>query len=163
MGSARSTLDALLERLSASLGPAAVVLAGSDVPAAPAIPEDSDRARLTPTALRRIGRSRRGGALLDLELSVRVDVTGPGALDLLEQLLVLAETGGMTVDTDPEPSGLGLTLVLPVTVPLDEPTGPPVITTVVEVHALPRMPAAVDATAGTTRQDTKLPSPSEGS
>ena len=162
MGTARRTLDALLERISTSLSPAAVVLADAGA-GAPEATDGSDQVRVTPTALRRIGRSRRGGALLDLELSVRVVVTGPGALDLLEQLLVLAETGGMTVDSDPEPPGLGLTLVLPVTVPLDEPTGPPVITTVVEVHALPRMPATVDATAGTTQPDTKLPSPSEGS
>ncbi len=148
MGSARSTLDALLDRLSTSLHPAAVVLAGSDLQATPADSEGSDRVTATPTALRRIGRSRRGGALLDLELSVRVDVTGPGALDLLERILLLAETGGMTVGTDPEPASLGLTLVLPVTVPLDEPTGPPVITTVVELHALPHI---------------QLPSPPEGS
>ena len=167
MGAARTTLDSLLERLSTSLHPAAVVL-GDGGPGSPEASVDSDLVTVIPTALRRTGRSRRQGALLDLELSVRVVVAGPGALDLLEQTFVLAETSGMLVDTDPEPTGLGLTLILPVSVPIDEPTGPPVITTVVEVHPLSLIPGRVPVPAdeaGVRAPDnhTPMPSPTEGS
>lgn len=163
MGTARSTLDALLERITASLQPAAVVLAEADA-GAPDMPGDGAGVTVVPVALRRIGRSRRAGALLDLELTVGVAVAGPDALDLLEALLVLAETAGWTVGEGPEPPALGLTLVLPVSVPLDEPTGPPVITTVVDVRPMASMPQPpAGPAAGAGHNPTHLPNPPEGS
>ncbi|MGD8214037.1 hypothetical protein [Aestuariimicrobium sp. Y1814] len=128
---ARRALDSLRATITDAVSPAVVGLADA--------PNDGiePAVLLTPVALRRVGRSRRHGALLDLELTVAVLTRGPDALDHLESLLVLAETTGLTAtpaDSAGDQPGLGLTLTLPVTVPLDEPTGPPVETVVVELQ-----------------------------
>ena len=139
VSTARSALEALLTTLADAVRPATVALGASPGPAAPGITStDAPSAEVVviPTGLRRIGRSRRGGALLDLELTVSVVTSGPDALDHLERLLVLAETTGITVGAPTEPPLLGMTLALPVSVPLHEPTGPLVTTPVVELHPL---------------------------
>lgn len=84
-----------------------------------------------PVAVRRVGRSHRSGPLLDLQLTLAVEVTGPDALDNLERVLVWAETTGMTVGEPP--AGLGLTLLVPVSVPLEHPSAPVVTSTVVRL------------------------------
>ena len=129
MPAARSALETLLDTIRQALAPVAVGLAGQ----AGDTDQDDAEVLLTPVALRRVGRSRRAGALLDLELTVAVTAQGPDAIDHLERLLVLAETRGLAVASAPEPPVLGLNLALPVTVSIDEPTGPRVETVVVDV------------------------------
>lgn len=94
--------------------------------------------RLRPAGLARTGRSRRQGSLLDLELTVLVSVTGDEPLPALEALLIAAESHphsciGPLPTTEP---GLGFSIVVPVSVPIEEPTGPPVTDVRVEVHPL---------------------------
>ena len=124
---ARRALDSLHAMITDAVSPAVVGLA--DAPTDADEPGGEPAVLLTPIALRRVGRSRRHGALLDLELTVAVVTRGPDALDHLESLLVLAETTGLTATpatmTADQPV-LGLTLTLPVTVPIEETTGPPV-------------------------------------
>ena len=161
MHTARSALETLLATITEALTPAVVGLAGH------ATDGDDAEVVLTPVALRRVGRSRRDGALLDLELTVAVTTLGPDAIDHLEQLLVLAETRGLTVWAPPAPPVLGLTLALPVTVSIDEPTGPRVDTVVVDVRpsasrgGSPGVPVGVTNGASTHAVETS--SPPEGS
>lgn len=121
--------------------------------------------RIRPAALARTGRSRRNGALLDLQLTVLVTVEGDEPLPVLESLLVAAESHphvsiGPLPETEP---GLGFSIVVPVPVPIEEPTGPPVTDTRVDVHPFSTLSGEVlDATgrgvpgtvvsSGTTRQ-----------
>lgn len=99
MPAARSALENLLDTIRQALAPVAVGLAGQ----AGDTDQDDAEVLLTPVSLRRVGRSRRAGALLDLELTVAVTAQGPDAIDHLERLLVLAETRGLTVASAPEP------------------------------------------------------------
>lgn len=165
MLTARKTLQSLLEKISEALAPATVGLEGDAT-----IHDDPD-VLLTPVALRRVGRSRRREtALLDLELTVSVVVRGPAALDHLENLLILAETSGYPVTapaatTPNSPPVLGLTFALPVTVVIDEPTGPPVETVVVDLRPSATRGSRgvpVDASSGGTPADVS-PRPPEGS
>ena len=166
MNETRRALEALLATLTESVHPAPTGLAGM-------APEGAEVV-ITPVGLRRVGRSRRDGALLDLELTVTVAATGPDALDHLERLLITAETHGMTVGTPPSPSALGLTLSVPVAVALAEPTAPRVETVVVDVRPLnalgeppdtpsgaPHTPA--DTPVGAATNPTETPTPPEGS
>ncbi len=81
-------------------------------------------------ALTRTGRSRRTGAQLDLELTVAVLATGEHALEGIERVLSLAEqrawSCGQLPDriADRHPQSLGLTVTVPVALPVAEPTGP---------------------------------------
>ncbi len=81
-------------------------------------------------ALTRAGRSRRTGAQLDLELTVAVLADGERALESVEGVLTLAEAHawgcGQLPDrlADRHPESLGLTITVPVAVPVGEPTGP---------------------------------------
>lgn len=105
---------------------------------------------IRPESLVRVGRSRRLGALLDLELTVRVTVTDPAPLPVLETLLVAAETFPHTAIA-PLPDGapgLGFRMVLPVSVSIPEPTGPPVKQTSVRVHPLTTLTGSVCDEAG---------------
>lgn len=109
-------------------GPATTVLDTAEPPAVVA----------TPLSLVRVGRSRRLGALLDLELAVAVEVSGSDALSLTEQLLLAIELSPHS-RIEPLPAGragLGFVVVQPVSVAITEPTGPPVREPVVEVHPL---------------------------
>lgn len=138
VSTARRALETLLAALAEAVRPATVGLGASPGPASGVTSTDAPgtEVMVIPTGLRRVGRSRRGGALLDLELTVTVVTSGPDALDHLERVLILAETNGITVGAPPEPPVLGLTLSLPVSVTLPEPTGPRVTTPVVELHPL---------------------------
>lgn len=89
---------------------------------------------IRPTALTRVGRSRRDGPVLDLELTARVDCRGPRRLDNLEKLLiaverhsqyttVMAPESGARKEAEP---GLGFLILIPVSVHVEEPSGPPV-------------------------------------
>ncbi len=98
--------------------------------------DSSGPVRIRPAALTRTGRSRRSGALLDLQLTVLVTVEAEAPLPILESLLVAAENHphisiGPLPDAEP---GLGFSIVVPVPVPIEEPSGPPVTDTRVEVH-----------------------------
>ena len=120
-------------------------------------PEDSP-VTLTPVALRRTGRSHRPGPLLDLRLAVAVDLAGPDALDNLERVLVWAETTGTVVD-EPEPGrGLGLTLLVPVSVPLETPTAPLVTTRVVRLLPSGALEGSVLTAGGTAARDVAVSS-----
>lgn len=89
---------------------------------------------VTPLSLNRVGRSRRAGALLDLELAVAVEVGGPDVLGLTERLLAVAErTSHARVEPLPaDRPGFGFVITLPVSVTVTEPSGPPVSQVVVE-------------------------------
>ena len=91
---------------------------------------ESGDVQVQPLALARAGRSRRTGAQLDLQLTVAVVANGEHALESVERVLSLAETRAWGCGQLPDriaerhPESLGLTLTLPVTVPVAEPTGP---------------------------------------
>lgn len=134
-------LDALVRNLAEAIRPAVVMPAGPGAADADVV--------VTPVALSRVGRSRRGGALLDLELTVSLVATGAEALSHLERLLVVAEQSPQMVAGPPlEPPALGFTLVLGVSVPIEEPTGPLVTTPVVELHPLTVLAGRVVTAAG---------------
>lgn len=123
-------------------------------------PSEDSPVTLTPLALRRVGRSHRSGPLLDLRLAVAVDLAGPDALDSLERVLVWAETTGTVVE-EPEPGrgrGLGLVLLVPVSVPLGEPTAPLVTTRVVRLLPSGALEGSVLTAGGTAARDVTVSS-----
>lgn len=136
MSAAQRALEAVLAHLSQAVEPVRVST-------------DDGPVVVRPAALARAGRSRRNGALLDLELTVLVTVADLEPLPLLESLLLAAETHPH-VAVGPLPAdvpGLGFSLVLPVTVPLPEPSAPPVTDVAVELHPLTTLAGTVlDAT-----------------
>ncbi|MCA4135442.1 hypothetical protein [Arthrobacter sp. M4] len=87
--------------------------------------------------LDRVGRSRRAGPVLDLELRVAVECHGPKQLDNMEKLLLAMERSQYTVITKDELQpgeyesairhGLGFLIRVPVALALEEPTGPQVL------------------------------------
>lgn len=146
VGASRQALEAVVALLQAVASPAVVTLTHEDAEPAVAV---------TPLSLVRVGRSRREGALLDLQLTLAVAARGPDALSVVERLLVAAETSPH-IAVGPLPSdrpGLGFTLTVGVSVPISEPTGPQVLTPVVDVRVVDAIPQL--------RLD--LPSPAEGS
>lgn len=164
MSSAESCLGALVDRLADGVAPEPVVVDDGDV----------DRSQLSGTVVRplsldRVGRSRRGGAILDLEMVVEVSTHGPHALALLERHLVTLEQTQVaqartTVSPDlaaasgaaasgAAPSGaaaaagatgMRIVVVVPVSVPLAEPQ-PPIVTRppVVSVHFVSQLDGLV--------------------
>lgn len=130
MGVVRTSLTELVGLLNNAIAPDHVTLddgsrSGSDDP------DDPSGTTIRPTALTRVGRSRRDGPVLDLELTARIECRGPNQLDNLEKLLLAVEhhsqyaTAPVTETTDQTP-GLGFLVRIPVSVRLDEPSGPPV-------------------------------------
>ncbi|MDQ7994006.1 MAG: carboxypeptidase-like regulatory domain-containing protein, partial [Propionicimonas sp.] len=121
-------------------------------------PDDRPDVLLTPLSLTRVGRSRRLGALLDLELAVAVEAAGDDVLDLTERLLAAAESApGVRVGPLPEPAaGFGFVAVLAVSVPVAEPTGPPVEESVVEVHSLAAVTGVVVGPDGAALPDVEV-------
>ena len=98
------------------------------------------------TSLSRVGRSRRDGPVLDLELTVAVECRGPRQLDNIEKLLLAVErhskyttlpAGNANIGTSGandaqarnpvQTALLGFLVRVPVSVRLDEPSGPPVL------------------------------------
>lgn len=131
---AQQALDALMIRLSSVAAQAGVASDATDA-----------AVQVRPASLARVGRSRREGALLDLELTVTITVTDPKPLPLLEALLLAAESMPHTA-IGPLPAGqrgLGFTLALLVTVPIAEPSGPRVTETVIEIHPLSNLSGQV--------------------
>ncbi len=134
MGVVRTSLTELVGLLNNAIAPEHVTLSdgsrsGSDDP------DDPSGTTIRPTALTRVGRSRRDGPVLDLELTARVDCRGPHQLDNLEKLLLAVEHHSqyatapvpdqeLAAETDRE--ALGFLVRIPVSVRLDEPSGPPV-------------------------------------
>lgn len=133
MSATQRALDGLVEAFSRIPGArVAVVRPGL------ANPADSSNVVLSPLTLTRVGRSRRAGSLLDLELVVAVEASGETIFDLTEQLLLIAETLPHTrLDPLPENrSGFGLVIGVGVSLDVLEPTGPPVREVEVDVHPL---------------------------
>lgn len=105
------------------------------------VPESNLTGDISPTAdpavtirvvsLDRVGRSRRGGSILDLNLTAAVFTTGPHFLDATEQMLrtieVDARFSAAPLSWTPAPSaGLGFLVSARVCVRLDERVGPEV-------------------------------------
>ncbi|UVJ39183.1 hypothetical protein [Arthrobacter sp. CJ23] len=149
MGFVRSSLTELLGVLSDAVSPERVRFddgsAGTSEtgPAdpAPGTPEPgTPEAPVTvhAVALNRVGRSRREGPVLDLELRVAVECHGPKQLDNMEKLLLAVErnsqysvvSSGEFQPGEYEPNvrqGLGFLVRIPVALRFDEPSGPPVL------------------------------------
>jgi len=129
MGVVRTSLTELVGLLNDAIRPDRIRLddgAGEDPEEAP----DAD-VYLTPTALTRVGRSRRDGPILDLELTARVECRGPRQLDNLEKLLLAVERHSKytTAPAAAEAPSAGLSFLvrIPVSARVDEPSGPPVL------------------------------------
>lgn len=134
MSATQTALDGLVGAL------AAVVPGGSVAVARPggATPGDRADVQVTPLSITRVGRSRRLGALLDLELAVAVEAGGRDVLELTEQLLLAAEAAPHArIDPlPPDRPGFGFVVVLAVSITLPEPSGPPVRERIVSVQPL---------------------------
>ena len=129
---ARAALDSAVATLTSAVSPTTVHLSSDPTPS------DTANVVVELLDLRRIGRSRRDGSLLDLELLTAVHATGPTALDLVEQMLVALEPHRYDVEPlpaaarrpDPRAPGvepgveLGFQLRIPVSVPMTEPDAP---------------------------------------
>lgn len=159
----QQALDGLVKALSAVVDGArvTVVRPGADPPA------ERPDVSVTPLSLSRVGRSRRVGSLLDLELAAAVEVGGDDVLGLAERLLLAAE-GTPHARIDPLPTdrpGFGFVITVGVSVAVAEPTGPPVREPIVEVQPLVALTgtvvdpdgvaqAGVEVRSGLTRQQT---------
>jgi hypothetical protein len=121
MSAARTALLGLVDALAAAVEPTRVEVAEEANGGREAEPE-SPRVTIRPTSLSRTGRSRRDGAVLDLELSTAVAAEGSAALELTERMLTALELDSRyTVEPEPEPKRLGFRVRMPVAVRLDEP------------------------------------------
>lgn len=136
MGIVRSSLTELLATLSDAVSPESVRfddgLESDDEP-----PPDAS-VTVRAVAVNRLGRSRRAGAVLDLELKVAVECRGPMQLDIMEQLLMALEHNSqysIVSKGEFEPGeyqatirgGIGFLLRVPVALRFDEPSAPPVL------------------------------------
>jgi len=134
MSATQQALDGLVGALSAVAdGASVVVVQPGEKP-----PAERPGVLGTPVGLTRVGRSRRLGSLLDLELAVAVEVGGDEVFDLAERLMLAAETTPHA-RLEPLPAdrpGFGFVIAVGVSVEVTEPTGPPVRETVVEVHPM---------------------------
>ncbi len=126
----QQAFDALLGVLSEAAGGAGVATSATDSGEQPPV-------LATPVSLLRVGRSRRLGSLLDLELATAVEVSGQDVLGLTERLLLAAETSprARIEPLPPDRAGFGFVVVQTVSIAVTEPTGPPVREPVVEVQA----------------------------
>jgi hypothetical protein len=126
MGVVRSSLTELIGFLNDAITPEEITLdddSRSEAEEPPGAP-----VTIKPTALTTVGRSRRDGPILDLELSVWLQCRGPRQLDNLEKLLIAVERHSQyTTAPDTERPGLGFLVRVPVSVRIDEPSGPPVL------------------------------------
>jgi hypothetical protein len=132
MSDVRTSLATLVDVLSSAVAPDSVGLQdGGPIPTDPVV--------VQVLTVERIGRSRRDGPVLDLELSAAVRCTGPRSLENVEQLLGAIESGAHYAVGPLAPSvgedRLGFLVRIPVTMRLPEPEGPPVREPVV-VNAL---------------------------
>jgi hypothetical protein len=119
MSAARTALSGLLDALAAAVRPAQVDLHDD------AVPPGTAGVTVRPVSLDRVGRSRRDGPLLDLQLTVEVTSTGPQSLEWTEQMLTAVEQHERySAGPLGTPGQLGFTVRVPVPVRLGEPTGP---------------------------------------
>ena len=130
MSVVRSALSALVSVLADAVSPDSVgVFDGGPVPTDP-VPTDPVIVRVV--TLDRIGRSRRDGPVLDLELAAAVSCLGPHSLENVEQMLAAVENisrylvAPLTPDLHAD-AGLGFLVRVPVTLRLTEPGGPPIL------------------------------------
>ncbi|MEE2568865.1 carboxypeptidase-like regulatory domain-containing protein [Pseudarthrobacter sp. J64] len=146
MGVVRTSLTELVGLLNNAIAPDHVTLddgsaggttgrsgAGESLSGESDDPDDPSGTTIRPTALTRVGRSRRDGPVLDLELTARIECRGPNQLDNLEKLLLAVEHHSQyaTAPVPETPIGsdretLGFLVRIPVSVRLEEPSGPPV-------------------------------------
>ncbi|TFD75738.1 hypothetical protein [Cryobacterium psychrophilum] len=125
MSVVRSTLSSLVSVLADAVAPDSVAVSdGGDVPTDPVI--------VRVVSLDRVGRSRRDGPVLDLELAVAVLCTGPRSLENVEQMLAAVEGSSRYAVVPLQPSesgmnGLGFRVRVPVPLRMSEPQGPPVL------------------------------------
>lgn len=122
----RAELAALVELLHSAVAPDGVrLIDGDDDDAEPAT------VAVRALALNRVGRSRRAGPVLDLELAVSVICTGDQRLENLEKLMITIEGGsrystsaldrGLSPTT---PAGIGFQVQVPVSISIEEPKAP---------------------------------------
>src|SRR5688572_11118266 len=127
MGVVRASLTELVKLLNDAITPDEIMLddGSRDEPEEP----PGSPVSLKPTALTRVGRSRRDGPVLDLELTVTVECRGPRQLDNLEKLLLAVERHSQytTAPAEAVPAGLGFLVRIPVSLRVDEQSGPPVL------------------------------------
>ncbi|WP_028267569.1 hypothetical protein [Arthrobacter sp. MA-N2] len=134
MGVVRSSLTELLGILSDAVSPERVRFDDGSEPLA----SQSTDAPVTvhTVAMNRVGRSRREGPLLDLELKVAVECHGPTQLDNMEKLLLAVEHHNQysvvsSGEFQPDEydagirQGLGFLVRIPVGIRFEEPSGPP--------------------------------------
>ena len=140
MGVVQASLTELLGLLSDAVSPVEVHFEDDGEPSSPDAPEAAPEAAVTvrAIALNRVGRSRRNGPLLDLELKVAVEARGPERLATMEKLLLAVERHSQysVVSADEfEPGeyrasireGLGFLVRVPVSLDFEEPSGPLVL------------------------------------
>ncbi|MDP9906610.1 MULTISPECIES: hypothetical protein [Arthrobacter] len=134
MGVVRSSLTELLGILSDAVSPVRVRF---DDGSEPPIGQSPDApVTVHAVAMNRVGRSRREGPLLDLELKVAVECHGPMQLDNMEKLLVAIEQNtqySVVSSGEFQPDeydagirqGLGFLVRVPIGISLDEPSEQP--------------------------------------
>ncbi|WP_307794395.1 hypothetical protein [Arthrobacter cavernae] len=143
----RSSLTELLGVLSDAVSPERVRFDDGSVPPAPETPEAP--VTVHAVALNRVGRSRREGPLLDLELRVAVECHGPKQLDNMEQLLLAVERSSQysvvsSGEFQPDEyeagirHGLGFLVRIPVALRFDEPSSPLVLEPLVATAVVAR-------------------------
>ncbi|MEZ2390540.1 hypothetical protein AB6813_13510 [bacterium RCC_150] len=134
MGVVRTSLTELLGILADAVSPERVRFDdGSEAPTS----QSTGDAPITvhAVAVHRVGRSRREGPLLELELKVAVECHGPTQLDNMEKLLLAVEhnsqysvvSNGEIQQDEYDSSirdGLGFLVRVPVALRFDEPVGP---------------------------------------
>lgn len=117
MSAARTALLGLVGALAEAVEPVPVAL-DDDGAAAPG----ESGVRVRPRSLSRIGRSRRDGSVLDLELVAAVGALGPEALELTELMLTALERQSRyTVEPLEAGDALAFQVRVPVAVRLEEP------------------------------------------
>ncbi|MEV8149523.1 hypothetical protein AB0O52_15465 [Arthrobacter sp. NPDC080073] len=144
----RSSLTELLGILSDAVSPARVRFDdGSEPPTGQSIDAP---VTVHAVAMNRVGRSRREGPLLDLELKVAVECHGPTQLDNMEKLLVAIEQNteySVVSSGEFQPDeydagirqGLGFLVRVPIGISLDEPSEPPVAEPLLAAAAVARL------------------------
>jgi len=125
----RDSLDEFVALIERSVAPETVdlILDGGTAETGPIV--------VRPLSVERVGRSRREGPVLDLRLTASVHCVGPRGLDAIESIFRALESSGSysigTLANDVSAGnngGLGFVTSMPVSLRLDEPTGPPVLT-----------------------------------
>ncbi|MCF3138373.1 MULTISPECIES: hypothetical protein [unclassified Paenarthrobacter] len=133
MGQVRSSLSDLLGVLSDAVAPQHVRF--DDGSPTAVVPPPDAPVTVRAVTLSRVGRSRREGPVLDLELRVAVECHGPEQLDNMEQLLLAVELHSQysVVSNGELPhdeysgaiqQGLGFLVRIPVSLRFEEPSGP---------------------------------------